>query len=114
MPGVRVQEATVPAQAPVPAPVAMAGISCRGSAVTAHPPTIPARLATPSAGTAEEAAATVAAVVINWKFCEQFAGILIYRNRHILDSFQCWPIISLELLQNTAFPFASGRALKYR
>ncbi|MCK1515756.1 hypothetical protein IVB22_25015 [Bradyrhizobium sp. 190] len=31
-----------------------------------------------------------------------------------LDSFQYFPRISLELLENAAFPFASRRALKYR
>jgi hypothetical protein len=31
-----------------------------------------------------------------------------------LDSFQYFPGISLELLENAAFPFASRRALKYR
>jgi len=30
-----------------------------------------------------------------------------------LDSFQCMPSISLELLQNTAFSFASHAALQY-
>jgi hypothetical protein len=31
-----------------------------------------------------------------------------------LDSFQCLPRISLELLENAAFPFASRRSLPYR
>jgi hypothetical protein len=56
----------------------------------------------------------VAAVVINAEYSASNSPVfLIYRNRLILDSFQCFSIISLELLQNTAFPFASGRALKY-
>src|ERR1700678_1139744 len=36
-----------------------------------------------------------------------------YRKRASLDSFQSEPAISLELLQNTAFPFASDAALQY-
>jgi hypothetical protein len=39
---------------------------------------------------------------------------LIYRNSAFLDSFQSFPGISLELLENAAFPFASRRSLKYR
>jgi hypothetical protein len=39
---------------------------------------------------------------------------LICRNPRSLDSFQNMSRISLELLQNTAFPFASRRAVKYR
>jgi hypothetical protein len=39
---------------------------------------------------------------------------VIYRNAAFLDSFQYFPGISLELLENAAFPFASRRALKYR
>jgi hypothetical protein len=42
------------------------------------------------------------------------ATVLIYRNAGSLDSFQYFPGISLELLENAAFPFASRRALKYR
>jgi hypothetical protein len=39
---------------------------------------------------------------------------LIYRKPASLDSFQCAPSVSLELLQNTAFAFASHAALLYR
>jgi hypothetical protein len=39
---------------------------------------------------------------------------LIYRNGRCLDSFQCVSGISLESLQNTLFPFASGGPLQYR
>jgi hypothetical protein len=39
---------------------------------------------------------------------------VIQRNDTFLDSFQYLPGISLELLENAAFPFASRRALKYR
>jgi hypothetical protein len=39
---------------------------------------------------------------------------VIYRNDAFLDSFQCFHGVSLELLENAAFPFASRRALKYR
>ena len=60
MPGLSVQGATVPA----PAPVATAGISCPGSAVTARLRTIPARPVTREARTAEEGAATVAEVAV--------------------------------------------------
>jgi len=35
------------------------------------------------------------------------------RHRRCLDSFQCRVRISLELLQNPAFPFASRRILQY-
>jgi hypothetical protein len=38
---------------------------------------------------------------------------VIWRQRASLDSFQSEPSISLELLQNTAFPFASDAALQY-
>jgi len=40
--------------------------------------------------------------------------VLIYRKTAFLDSFQYFPGISLELLENAAFPFASPRALPYR
>jgi hypothetical protein len=56
------------------------------------------------------AAAATNAFQIRW----QTNGILIQRNAPFLDSFQCAFSISLELLQNTAFPFASRRPLKYR
>ena len=39
---------------------------------------------------------------------------LIYRKIASLDSFQSFSGISLELLENAAFPFASRRPLKYR
>src|SRR5437016_9959735 len=39
---------------------------------------------------------------------------VIYRNDACLDSFQYFHGVSLELLENAAFPFASRRALKYR
>jgi hypothetical protein len=44
----------------------------------------------------------------------QISASVIYRNAACLDSFQYFPGISLELLENAAFPFASRRALKYR
>ncbi|XSC42128.1 hypothetical protein ACF1BQ_026690 [Bradyrhizobium sp. RDT10] len=44
----------------------------------------------------------------------QISASVIYRNVACLDSFQYFPGISLELLENAAFPFASRRALKYR
>jgi hypothetical protein len=40
-------------------------------------------------------------------------GVLIYRNRIILDSIQSGLAGSLELLEKTVFPFASRRGLKY-
>jgi hypothetical protein len=39
---------------------------------------------------------------------------VIYLKVAILDSFQDVPGISLELLENAPFPFASHRALEYR
>jgi hypothetical protein len=39
---------------------------------------------------------------------------MIWLNDACLDSFQSLTGISLELLENAAFPFASGRALQYR
>jgi len=44
----------------------------------------------------------------------QISASVIYRNVACLDSFQYFSGISLELLENAAFPFASRRALKYR
>jgi hypothetical protein len=44
----------------------------------------------------------------------QFSASVIYRKDTFLDSFQYFPGISLELLENAAFPFASRRPLKYR
>jgi hypothetical protein len=44
----------------------------------------------------------------------KISASVIYRNDAFLDSFQYFPGISLELLENAAFPFASRRALKYR
>jgi hypothetical protein len=41
----------------------------------------------------------------------RFSASVIYRNDAFLDSFQYSPGISLELLENAAFPFASRRAL---
>jgi hypothetical protein len=41
------------------------------------------------------------------------AGV-IQLNDACLDSFQYFRGSSLELLENAAFPFASGRTLKYR
>jgi hypothetical protein len=43
----------------------------------------------------------------------QIGASVIYRTTN-LDSFQYFPRISLELLENAAFPFASRRPLKYR
>jgi len=44
----------------------------------------------------------------------QISASVIQRKDACLDSFQYFPGISLELLENAAFPFASRRALKYR
>jgi hypothetical protein len=57
-------------------------------------------------------AAAVAA--IEAENTRRFSVSVIYRNDAFLDSFQSFPGISLELLENAAFPFASRRALKYR
>jgi len=65
-------------------------------------------------GIAEEAAVTAAVVAaINARKTRRFSAGVIYRTA-FLDSFQYFPGISLELLENAAFPFASRRALKYR
>jgi hypothetical protein len=50
---------------------------------------------------------------INARKTRRFSAGVIYRTA-FLDSFQYFPGISLELLENAAFPFASRRALKYR
>jgi len=52
-------------------------------------------------------------VAINAGKTRRFSAGVIYRTA-FLDSFQYFPGISLELLENAAFPFASRRALKYR
>jgi len=56
----------------------------------------------------------VVVVVIDAETCRQISASVIYRNDAFLDSFQYFRGISLELLENAAFPFASRRALKYR
>jgi hypothetical protein len=59
-------------------------------------------------------AAAVVAAAIETENTRRFSASVIYHNDAFLDSFQCFPGISLELLENAAFPFASRRALKYR
>ena len=54
------------------------------------------------------------AVAIDAENRRQISASVIYRNATFLDSFQYFPGVSLELLENAAFPFASRRALKYR
>ena len=57
---------------------------------------------------------TAAAVAIDAENPGKISGSVIQLNDAFLDSFQCSPGISLELLEIAAFPFASRRALKYR
>jgi hypothetical protein len=64
----------------------------------------------------ERMAAFMVAVGRRWRLTPKNGRQIsvIYRNAAFLDSFQYLPGISLELLENAAFPFASRRALKYR
>ena len=62
----------------------------------------------------EEAVATAAVAAIDAENSGKISASVIYLNDAFLDSFQYFPGISLELLENAAFPFASRRALKYR
>jgi hypothetical protein len=58
--------------------------------------------------------ATAAVAAIDAQIPGKISASVIWLNDDFLDSFQCSPGISLELLENAAFPFASRRALKYR
>ena len=91
--------------------MAKAGTRFPGSATTALRRIAPARPAIP-VGIAEAAMAAVV-VAINTRKTRRFSAGVTYRTA-FLDSFQYFPGISLELLENAAFPFASRRALKYR
>jgi hypothetical protein len=58
--------------------------------------------------------ATAAVAEIDAEKLREISASVIYRKDAFLDSFQYFPGISLELLENAAFPFASRRPLKYR
>jgi hypothetical protein len=56
----------------------------------------------------------VVVVAIDAEKGRHISASVIYRKAIFLDSFQYCHGISLELLENAAFPFASRRTLKYR
>jgi hypothetical protein len=75
---------------------------------------IPLHPAIAAAVTVEAMEEAEAVVAIDRGNTAQISAALVYRNAAFLDSFQYCPGISLELLENAAFPFASRRALPYR
>jgi hypothetical protein len=94
---------------PAPIPAAKAAVTA-GSGATA----IPAITAEAMAAAAMEGVVTAAAEVTAAAAIEARPPTLCIYRSGCLDSFQCEPTISLELLQNTVFPFASGAPIQYR